>query len=106
MEVIINVSPGWFGFSEEFLERYPEFKTFNYENKHERINPDLIKAIKNFGIYQAEDTFSDLRIVKLPNDISDFSIEDCDGYEWIVYAQNGRIHHAYGEEYEKEKEVT
>lgn len=97
MKVLINTElGGWFQFSETFLEKYPQFENIDEDKKQERVNTELIETVKSFGLDKAGSAFSNLEIIEIPNDISDFEIEEFDGYEWVVYARKGLIYKAWG----------
>lgn len=48
----------------------------------ERNDPDLIKVVEEFG-EKANDTYSKLEIVEIPDDVKSWEIEDYDGRESV-----------------------
>lgn len=102
MKVVINRCYGGFGLSHEAIMRYAELKGFEnfrfeeggtfsnyyfigeegfYISDIERTDPILIQVVEELG-NDANTKHSDLRIVKIPDDIS-WEISDYDGIEKI-----------------------
>ena len=88
MKVVINTCFGGFGLSDEALARYNELAGTNLEYwsyKEERNNPLLVQVVEELGA-KANDTFADLKIVDIPDDV-EWYIHEYDGLE-SVYEQH------------------
>ena len=86
MKIIINVCYGGYGINEAIAEK---LNIDNYEKA--RYNKELIKMIES-GI-DCGDGCSELEVVNVPDDATDFEIYEYDGCESIIYVQNGKLHH-------------
>ena len=84
MKVVINTCFGGFGLSDEALARYNELAGTNLEYwsyKEERNNPLLVQVVEELGA-KANDTFADLKIVDIPDDV-EWYIHEYDGLESV-----------------------
>ena len=90
MKVLFNNCYGGFKFSKAFLEIYPEIKGEEYS----RTSPELIKMVEDFGLEQASSNFSALAIALVPDEATDWWIDEYDGYESVYYVLNGKRHKA------------
>ena len=98
MKVVINRCYGGFGLSDEFMEAYPQFEEYNYawhNDKDKRTDKDFISALENFGLEKADTRFSSLEIIELPNNTTDWEIDEYDGSESITCVVDGKIKHLY-----------
>jgi hypothetical protein len=106
-KILINSDFGGFGLSDKAIELYLKNKglKFTVEKKNplfskrslifyingvyfidhelQRDDPALIKAVEEIGMEESADTFSALKIVKVPCDV-DWELKDYDGREWIA----------------------
>lgn len=89
MKFVINACYGGYGLSQEFLDKYGEDMEWR-----ERDDPELVAAVEEFGEVEASDNFAKLRVVAIPDDSTDYSIEEYDGYESIIYVKDGKLHWA------------
>ena len=87
MKIIINRCFGGFCINEVSLKELGIKETVNM-----RVNPELIKAIES-GKY-VNSCFSKLTIVTIPDEATDFAIEEYDGNESIIYVLNGKLYWA------------
>ena len=89
MKIVINNCFGGYGLSRDFLEKYgEEFNSF------ERNDPKLVAAVEEFGESESSGFYSNLRIREIPDDFTDYSIENYDGAEYIIYVKDGKLHWA------------
>lgn len=89
MKIVINNCFGGYGLSQDFLEKYgEEFNSF------ERSYPKLVSAIEEFGEDKASGFCANLRIVEIPDDSTDYYIDEYDGAESIIYVKDGKLHWA------------
>lgn len=89
MKVVINCCFGGYGFSRDFLDKY------GWEiGSLKRNDPKLVAAIEELGEAKSSGSFSKLCIVEIPDDCTDYYIEEHDGAENIIYVKNGKLHWA------------
>ena len=87
MKIAVNKCYGGLGLSKGFLDKYPKFNNFV-----ERNDPEFIAALEEFGADRASDRYADIWIVEIPDESTDFMIEDYDGIESVIYVLDGKIH--------------
>ena len=90
MKVIINVCFGGFGVKEEVEEKLGLTKM---DEEEIRYNPELIALIESGE--DVSDEFANLKVVELPDDCTDYYIDEYDGNESIIYVVDGKLHWAY-----------
>lgn len=98
MKVVINRTYGGFGLSKEFIEAYPQFKEYDYsiyDDTDQRSDKDFISALESFGLEKAKGRYAILKIVEMPNDVTDWEIAEYDGSESITCVVDGKIKHLY-----------
>lgn len=89
MKFVINNCFGGYGLSQEFLDKYgKKFECL------ERNNPELVAAVEEFGEAKSSGLFSSLCIMDIPDDCTDYYIEEYDGRENIIYVKDGKLHWA------------
>lgn len=91
MKMIINDCFGGFGIRQEILEK---FKLTMYSEGDDivRTNPQLIKMIEA-GEDISED-YASLKVVEIPDESTDYFLDEYDGLESIIYVLNGKLHWA------------
>ena len=89
MKIVINDCYGGFGLSEQATNWMTEKMGEFYYGDIERNNPILVQCIEELGS-NANDTFSKLKIVKIPDEVK-WEINDYDGMETIH-----EIHRVWG----------
>lgn len=90
MKVLFNNCYGGFGFSKAFIEVCPKIK----HRECLRTNPDIIKAIEDFGLDRASNNFSAIAIALVPDEATDWWIDKYDGWESVYYILDGKRHEA------------
>jgi len=90
MELVINRCFGGFALSDEVCE-YLGCGTYDYSRPHERNDWRLVEAVKKFGD-RANGPAARLRIVELPDETTDYYIQEYDGAESVIYVVNGKLH--------------
>ena len=83
MKIVVNADFGGFGYgvSKEYKEC-----VFAYEN--DRANSELVAFVENHP-----DDCGDLAIMTIPDDATDWDIQEYDGNENLIYVVNGKIHY-------------
>ena len=89
MKICINTCFGGFGLSDEalrmlgFKTRYPLIS---------RTDPRLIEVVSTLG-EAANGCCARLAIVSIPDEATDWEIDEYDGSEGIIYVLDGKLHH-------------
>ena len=89
MKFVINNCFGGYGFSQDFLDKYGEDLAVLKRN-----NPKLVSAVEEFGEDNASGYYADLRIVEIPDDYTDYYINEYDVAETLIYVKDGKLHWA------------
>lgn len=89
MKFVINNCFGGYGLSQEFLTKYG--KKFE---RLERNDPELVAAIEEFGEDESSGFSASLCIMDIPDDCTDYYIDEYDGRENIIYVKDGKLHWA------------
>ena len=87
MKVVINTCYGGFGLSVEALKEYkqkanitdPDFCYYDID----RTCPILIEMVERMMSDTLNNSFSDLKVVEIPDDV-EWQLEEYDGAEWIA----------------------
>lgn len=84
MKIVINNDFGGFGcgMSEENRDWTRQFES-------DRTNSELVQFVQ-----ENPDDCGDLAIVTIPDEATDWELNEYDGYESIIYVLNGKICHA------------
>ena len=89
MKFVINDCFGGYGYSINFLNKYgKEFGSLK------RNDPKLVAAVEEFGEEESSGQYSALCIKEIPDDATDYSVEEYDGAESIIYVKDGKLHWA------------
>lgn len=89
MKLVINTCYGGFGLSDKAKEMLGE-----NAYKLERDDPKLVKVVEMLGSKEASEEYGMLEVVEIPDNATDYEIDEYDGYESIIYVVDGKIHHA------------
>ena len=88
MKIVINGDFGGFGHG----IKNKEFREFVNSFEDSRENPELVTFVEN----HPEDR-GDLVIATIPDNATDYTIIENDGYEELIYVVGGKIDFAYGD---------
>ena len=77
----------WLWFSTDFLLKYGK-----EIGSLKRNDPKLDAAVEEFGEEEASGFYSKLRIVEIPDDYTDYYIDEYDGAESVIYVKDGKLH--------------
>ena len=87
MKIVINKCFGGFAVNDNIV------KMLNLESRYDleddRTNVKLIELIES-GV-NVNDNYSDLFVVEIPDDATDYMINEYDGYETVYYVLDGKI---------------
>lgn len=90
MKVVINSCHTGFGVSEEILQKLCVNDPWDIQ----RDDPKFVSLVEKLG-EEADSIHSNLKVVEIPDNISDWEIADYDGVENVIYVLNGMIHHRW-----------
>lgn len=85
MKLVLNRNWGGFHLPKEFCELYD----CSAYDDIERNDSRLVSFIENKG-----GKFGDLKIVEIPDDNTDYRIDDYDGMETVTYVVGGKMYDA------------
>lgn len=89
MKLVINKEYGGFSLPKKFCTQY---NIDEYEDI-DRTDDRLINFIENHSGH-VKISYGDLVIVEIPNESTDYYIDEYDGLETVIYVLDGKIHFA------------
>lgn len=96
MKILINGCYGCIGFSKGFKEFHPEFFDeygwFDHYNQALRSNQKLIAAVERYGIEEACGKHAKLEITEIPDEATDYYVNEYDGMETVIFVVDGKLH--------------
>jgi hypothetical protein len=92
MKIVINKDFGGYGLNEKW-EKIAETLNVSEDDEQMRTHPDLIQEIET-GEYE-NDNYAELGVVEIPDDSTDYEINEYDGFESVIYVLDGKIHWAH-----------
>ena len=91
MKILVNCCYGGFGFSDFGMAKLKENNlTDDKYSFNIRTNPEVIKLAEKYGD-ELFDEYSDVEIEELPDNMTDYDIQEYDGYETVIYVLDGKI---------------
>lgn len=90
MRVVINKCFGGFDLSGKARIKLGIDNCFDIDRTDQRV----IKVVEELGV-AANGICSKLAIVEIPDEATDWELEEYDGLEHIIYVLDGKIHRAY-----------
>lgn len=95
MKIVLNKCYGGFELSEFACEKLG-CRSFDYNRPQgKRTDEKLIDLIETYGPEKcgADDGCTALTIEEIPDEATDWELNDYDGIETVTYVVNGKIHH-------------
>ena len=86
MKFVLNKCYGGFDLSEEAQEILGQA---DFEIR--RDDPDLLALIEEKGIQFVQGKYAKLKVVEVPESATDFTLDEYDGWERIIYVVNGKL---------------
>ena len=83
MKIVVNANYGGYGC--DLSSQYGDLVD-RYQN--DRTNPELVAFVENHP-----NDCGDLEVRTIPDNTTDWDIQDYDGYESLVYVVDGKIHY-------------
>ena len=83
MKIVINANFGGYGcdVSEQYVDLVDRYEG-------DRTNPELVAFVENHS-----DDCGDLAVMTIPDNATDWDIQDYDGNEDLIYVVDGKIHY-------------
>ncbi len=89
MKIVVNREFGGFSLPETFCKKYG----FNAYDDIDRTDDRLVRFIENNG-GEVEVFCGTLEVAEIPDESTDWELNDYDGMESIIYVVDGKIHWA------------
>lgn len=97
MKIVVNKCYGGFHLSnkaEDMLAKAVGVETQCIWGRNYREHPALVSIVEKLGVEAYDDDVSELEIVEIPDDATDWELNEYDGYEEVIYVLDGKIYHA------------
>ena len=91
MKLVLNKCYGGFRLSEKACELL-KCSPYSYEEFDKRFAPALIDVVEKLG-KEASAAMARLKIVEIPDNATDWDINEYDGAEKITYVVDGKINY-------------
>lgn len=94
MKIVLNKDYGGFSLSElakNILKELSPRDTSLYSYEEYRDNDNLVEVVERLGEH-ACGKWASLEIVEIPDETTDWIINEYDGYETLYYVVYGKIH--------------
>ena len=91
MKMIINNCYGGFDIRREILDKF-KLNMYSEGDDVIRSNPQLIKMIEAGEDISAAS--AELKVVEIPDESTDWYLDEDDGWESVIYVLNGKLHWA------------
>ena len=90
MLMVLNKTWGGFGLPSELCAKY-DMERYDYIS---RSDPRLVELVRSCGepVYRKDGVA--LCIVEIPDEATDWEINDYDGVESVIYVVDGKLYHA------------
>ena len=88
MKILVNKDYGGFDLSDAVYEK------IGNDWDGSRDDPKLIAAVEKIGLKKSGGYNAHLAIVKIPDEATDWDIDEYDGWESVIYVVDGKIHYS------------
>ena len=90
MKFVLNACYGGFGLSDFALE------ALGVENKYalKRNDPKLVELVETYGSEKVSSRYAELVVEEIPDTTTDWTIQEYDGSETLIYVVDGKLHYA------------
>lgn len=94
MKFVLNKCYGGFGLSDWALWKLDiDPHNINWDDFPARDDPDLITLVTNHG-RKVSGECAALVVVEIPDNTTDYAIDEYDGFETITYVVDGKLNYA------------
>ena len=94
MTFVLNKCYGGFGLSDFACEHLGLEAEWDYDYRDNLMVDALASLITEFGSEKCSGDFARLQVVTIPDEATDFEVNEYDGIEELTYVINGKLHHA------------
>ena len=94
MTFVLNKCYGGFGLSDFACERLGLETEWDYDYRDNLMVDALASLIAEFGSEKCSGDFARLQVVTIPDEATDFEVNEYDGFEELTYVINGKLYHA------------
>lgn len=103
MKMIINSCYGGFGIAGP-LKEWEEQKNagldpdtdwqkwYDLGDHENRTNPEAIVILEEYGTQACSGPYARLKVVAIPDTVTDWQIDEYDGFESVIYVDGGKIY--------------
>ena len=93
MKIVVNHDWSYFEIPTGFSEKYNiPYYSREARSKEIRINPNLISYVENMTEDERDDDGCALEVIEIPDNATDWQIDEADGFESVIYVVDGKIH--------------
>ena len=97
MKLVLNKCYGGFSISDSAKEQLRIPSNYPYRGHAKgletRFHEDIAALIEKYGESEISGRFAKLEVYELPDTVTDWEIDENDGYERLFYVENGKIRH-------------
>lgn len=94
MTFVLNKCYGGFGLSDFAVESLGLKSEYDFNRNDSLMVDTLASLIREFGSERCSGLFGLLEVVEIPDNFTDYEINDYDGFESVTYVINGKLYHA------------
>lgn len=92
MTLVLNRDWGGFSLPQDYVEAYGLEDGYDYEDATIREDAQLIEWVRTHANHKG--MCGDLGLVEIPDNCTDYEINDYDGMESVTYVVDGKLYHA------------
>lgn len=92
MKIVVNKCFGGFSVNDNIVNMLNLESRYDFLLRNDRTNVKLIELIESGEDVNGE--FANLIVVEIPDDATDYIIDEYDGYENVLYVLDGKIKRA------------
>lgn len=94
MKFVLNKCYGGFGLSDWALWKlYIDPHNIDWDDFPARDDPELVSLVEQYPNKVSGDC-AELQVVEIPDNTTDWEMDEYDGFESITYVVDGKIYHA------------
>ena len=103
MQMILNSCYGGFGIAGPLKEWEDQKnagldpdadweKWYDLRDDENRTNPEAIAILEEYGTKACSGPYARLKVVAIPDTVTDWQIDEYDGFESVLYVDGGKIY--------------
>lgn len=95
INILINTTYGGYSLSEEAAEATSHIANrYDLSRQSYRTNPEVLRIFEEMGSEAFSGYCSEIEMVSIPDEATDWMITEYDGLEEVIYVVDGKIHTA------------